>query len=292
MASVIVPNPPVPGERIVDGSGNMTRPWRRFLELLRLRTGGNNDNVNTAAPVGSGQEFYGSTAPSGWVLCDGSAISRTVFSELFGVIGVTYGVGDGSTTFNVPDARGRTLIGAGLGSGLTNRVLASTGGEEDVSLTVANLPGHNHGVTDSGHLHAVTDPGHLHVVTDPGHAHAVTDPGHGHGVTDPGHTHGESSGNFVNDAAGTEYDNTNGDKGTTNANTASSTTGLTVDSNTTGLTVDSATTSLTVDSAITSVTVDSAVTGISTTDTGSTTAHNNMQPFLVVNFIIRTGVSV
>lgn len=86
-----------------------------------------------------------SVAPSGWLLCDGSAISRTTFAVLFNALGTTYGVGNGSTTFNIPDCRGRTLIGAGAGSGLTARARGDAGGEETHPLTVSELASHNHG---------------------------------------------------------------------------------------------------------------------------------------------------
>lgn len=75
--------------------------------------------VDEPAPIGSIQAYGGSTAPQGWLICDGSAVSRTIYSELFSVIGTTYGTGDGSTTFNVPDFRGRTAQGAGTLGGET-----------------------------------------------------------------------------------------------------------------------------------------------------------------------------
>lgn len=66
------------------------------------------------APVGSIQAYGGTTAPWGWLLCQGQAVSRTTYAELFGVIGTSFGEGDGSTTFNVPDLRESTIKGAGL----------------------------------------------------------------------------------------------------------------------------------------------------------------------------------
>jgi microcystin-dependent protein len=67
------------------------------------------------------------------------------------VIGTTFGAGDGSTTFNLPDGRGRTLIGVGLGTGLTQRNLAATGGEENHQLTIAELAAHTHTVASHAH---------------------------------------------------------------------------------------------------------------------------------------------
>lgn len=80
------------------------------------------------------------TIPSDWLLCDGSAISRATYSTLFSLIGTDYGIGDGSTTFNLPDLRGRVVVGSGTGSGLSNRVLAATVGAETHQLSIAELP--------------------------------------------------------------------------------------------------------------------------------------------------------
>lgn len=97
----------------------------------------------TAGPsteTGSLVPFAGATPPSGYLLCDGSAVSRTTYAALFAVIGTDWGPGDGSTTFNVPDLRGRVAVGAGTGSGLTPRSLADTGGSEGVTLTNYQTP--------------------------------------------------------------------------------------------------------------------------------------------------------
>ncbi len=95
-------------------------------------------------PTGTVLDFAGSIAPPGFIICDGAAISRTDYETLFNVIGTTFGIGDGSTTFNLPDARGRTTIGAGQGDGLTNRTLAEKLGSETVALTESQLASHNH----------------------------------------------------------------------------------------------------------------------------------------------------
>jgi len=87
-----------------------------------------------------------SSAPTGWVDCDGSAISRTTFAGLFAVIGTTFGVGDGSTTFNIPDFDGRVPLGAGTGdaSDATAHALADKEGTETHTLSIAEMPAHTH----------------------------------------------------------------------------------------------------------------------------------------------------
>jgi microcystin-dependent protein len=91
------------------------------------------------------QMFAGSTPPAGWLLCDGSAVSRTEYAVLYAAIGDTWGAGDGSTTFNLPDLRGRAPIGAGHGSGLTNRTLGGNVGSETHTLNANQIPAHTHG---------------------------------------------------------------------------------------------------------------------------------------------------
>ena len=85
-------------------------------------------------PIGGITQFGGSTAPAGWLLCDGSPVSRSTYSAVFAVIGTTYGVGDGSTTFNLPDLRNRFPLGAGTAAAGT------TGGNQ----------GHSHTLSDAG----------------------------------------------------------------------------------------------------------------------------------------------
>jgi microcystin-dependent protein len=126
-----------------------------------------------AMPPGFIGDYAGSAAPSGWLLCYGQAVSRTTYAALFGAISTTYGVGDGSTTFNLPDCRGRAILGldnmggsaanritAG-GSGITGTTLGATGGAETVTLTTPQIPSHSHTAT-------VTDPGHTHTITNQG----------------------------------------------------------------------------------------------------------------------------
>lgn len=116
------------------------------------------DPLGTGLPAGSIQLFAGPTPPSGWASCDGSAISRTGYARLFAAIGTTWGVGDGSTTFNLPDLQGRVPVGAGAGAGLTARTLATSAGAETHTLSEANLASHTH----TGPSHRHTGPSHTH----------------------------------------------------------------------------------------------------------------------------------
>ena len=94
-------------------------------------------------PAGVIWDFAGATPPTGWLLCDGSVVSRTTYAALFGVIGTTYGAGDGSSTFNLPNLIGRVTAGAGSGA-LGNRALGSAAGAAETRLSYANMPRHNH----------------------------------------------------------------------------------------------------------------------------------------------------
>lgn len=149
-------------------------------------------------------------------MCDGAAVSRTTYADLFDEIGTTYGSGDGATTFNLPDFRGRRAMGAGTGPGLTTRTRGSSVGAE----TISTVPTHTHNITDPGHSHTAS-------VSDPGHAHQG------------GPTlvfNGVSTTTATNDAGAGEYNN-----GTSQTVTSfTNTTGVTVSivSNTTGVTVN------------------------------------------------------
>lgn len=193
------------------------------------------NTVLALIPSGTILDFAGTAAPTGFLPCDGSAVSRSTYSALFAALSTTWGAGDGSTTFNVPDLRGRAVIGAGTGGGLTARTLGQqTIGEEAHVLTVAELAAHNH---------TITDPGHAHSITDPGHSHST-----GTQVARP--TTGTSA--LYNALDG-------GVPGASGTSTAA-----------------------------TNITISSASTNISTVNSGSGVAHNNMQPSAVVNKIIKT----
>lgn len=94
-------------------------------------------------PAGVIMAWGASSAPANWLICDGSAISRSTYASLFNAIGTTYGTGDGSTTFNLPDLRGRVIVGK---NGATFGTLGATGGVESVTLTAnqSGLRDHTH----------------------------------------------------------------------------------------------------------------------------------------------------
>ena len=96
-------------------------------------------------PIGFNVLFSGpdNKIPTGWMLCDGRAISRTTYSELFDLIGTTYGVGDGSTTFNIPNLKGKVPVGLNIDDEEFD-VLGKTGGEKEHTLIVGEIPAHNH----------------------------------------------------------------------------------------------------------------------------------------------------
>lgn len=90
---------------------------------------------------------------SGWVLCDGRSLNRITYSELYAIIGTTFGSTSG-TTFKLPDCRGKVAGAAGQGLGLTNRAIGDTVGSETRTLNTSNLPSHTHtGTTDSSGSH-------------------------------------------------------------------------------------------------------------------------------------------
>lgn len=161
-------------------------------------------------------DYAGTSAPSGYLACDGSAISRTTYSALFAAIGTTWGAGDGSTTFNLPDLRRRTTIGAGgtAVSGPTNAV-GAVGGEEAHTLTLAELAAHNHGTNESPHTHANT-------LTDPTHSHNW-----GHNNQNGA---GAGAGNYGGTSGGFADATSNSATGVT-INNAAQTTGITIQNN-------------------------------------------------------------
>lgn len=193
--------------------------------------------------------FAGSTVPAGYLPCDGSEVSRTAYAELFTAIGTTYGSGDGGTTFNVPDISGRVVIGV---SGA--HAMASTGGDETVTLQTANLPAHSHSVPKHGHANTIA-------AKTPQLAHTITQP-----------VFKYNSPNSSGNSSGTSKTTCK----TTSTQTASRGTNLAVTAH--------AATACTMSG---SVTNKAAFNSNSTSGGGS--AHSNMQPYIAINYIISTG---
>ena len=152
-----IEKPQVGGYRSTWGS-TLNVALDRLSELLAL-----------ALPVGTIQIYPKTSAPAvtqgsssaggEWKVCDASAISRQTYSDLFGVIGETYGAGDGSSTFNLPDLRCRVPVGYNIQAGLADRgtnAVAQSGGKETHALSVAELASHSHGLDTTTHTHAFT----------------------------------------------------------------------------------------------------------------------------------------
>lgn len=131
---------------------NNQAPWLNDINLNKLQ-----DNVENAItelhaqgvatgdtlPIGSILPFAGSTIPENWLECKGQAVSRTDYAELFSAIGTIWGIGDGSTTFNLPDLQGKVTVGKDEDDTDFDEV-GKTGGEKEHTLTVNEMPTHNH----------------------------------------------------------------------------------------------------------------------------------------------------
>jgi microcystin-dependent protein len=184
-------------------------------------------------PPGIIAPFAGATAPGGWLVADGSAQSRTTFAALFAIVGTTFGAGDGSTTFNLPDLRGRVPVGLDAGQ-VEFDTRGEVGGAKTHTLSSGEIPAHTHTV----------DPPSTGTSTDGSHQHSSPD-----------------GGNFV----------------------------TTIVSNNAGLSVaagGNAASSLTAAAGSHNHSVD--IPSFSSGSTGSGAAHNNLQPYMALKYIIKT----
>jgi len=268
-----IETPTVGGFRNTWG-GTLNTGLSKIDELLAL-----------AMPIGTIQMYPKTTAPVAttnggtWLVCDGSSKVRTDYPELHTLITNTYGTYPSGTTFLLPDLRSRVPVGYNTDtiSGRSTRALALGSGTETHTLTEAQIPLHDHPITDPGHIHPVTDTTHYHIGDQTGGktSEAVL------AITDDGHSH---TAEYVNDwSSGTgtyrlDIDSAGGVDGT--------------------WTSDPANTGITIADHAHSVTTDAKLTGITTTTTNparlTTTdncsygdgSHNIMQPYLVVNYII------
>lgn len=255
-------------------------------------------------------------ARGGFLLCDGSAVSRALYSDLFTEIGVTFGPGDGVTTFNIPDFRSRSPIGVGQGTGLSSYVMGQTAGEENHILTVAELATHTHlqnshnhtqdahTHTQDAHTHTVTDPGHNHTQNSHNHtqdAHTHTQDAHLHSITDPGHTHPYNS--SLSSTGAATYPLGAGPNNTYPHTTGTSSTGITATLNQTA--TNQNTTATNQATTATNISNTTGVTNQNTTATNQNTTatnqattavnqnegggggHNTIHPVLTVVFMIK-----
>jgi microcystin-dependent protein len=202
----------------------------------------------------------------GWLNCDGRLVSTEDYPLLFRV--VQYSFGGSGDQFRLPDMRSRVAGAIGQGTGLTNRTLGDAVGTETHTLTIAEMPSHNHGTNASdtvvGNNLTGLAGGHTHTINDPSHAHAITDPGHTHSYVNQPNEHEVAVSLTTTDTA----DNVN-----INQTTGSSTTGITVNTNTTGITINAV--------------VDHQH---SIATQGGDDPHNNMQPTLFIgNMFIYSG---
>ena len=176
-------------------------------------------------------------------------MSRTDYATLYSVIGDTYGSGDGVTTFNLPDLSGRVVLGAS-----STYTLASTGGEENHVLTSTEIPSHDHVIPSHTHAHTIK----------------ATTPSLSHTITQPAYKYAGVSGS---QGSNTSTQDTNAYSGTSRA--TASRTNLKIS--------DHAAAACTMSGTITDCDA------FDTQDAGSDTAHDNMQPYLTLSYIIATG---
>lgn len=124
----------------------------------------NVSQIKSAVPVGVVLSFAGGVVPSGWMLCYGQAISRNSYASLFSAIGTSFGPGDGSTTFNLPDCRGRVVAGkddmGGVDAGRLSiwgslaKTIGGFFGVQSHTLSLSEIPSHTHTINDPGHVHS------------------------------------------------------------------------------------------------------------------------------------------
>lgn len=208
-------------------------------------------NQQAGVPVGAGALWFTATPPTNFLIADGSSLDTTTYAKLFAVYG--YAFGGSGANFNLPNLTNRFPMGAGT--------LAATGGEATHVLVAGEMPPHAHPIVDVAHTHTAAQPPHVH--PDPGHNHVVNDPTHVHGVQDsfPAGPNFQAGGGFTPGGG----------------NTAPAATGITIQNSGCHL-----------GSVQPAITVDANGTGLSTTENaGGGGAHNNLPPYLSINFIVR-----
>lgn len=221
---------------------------------------------NVTVPVGQITSYAGASAPAGYLLCDGAAVSRTTYSTLFGVISTTYGVGDGSTTFNVPDLVRRVPVGKGASDALGNSDGVAAGSR---SLTHTHtVYKHYHGMGTGAT--AAVDIAHTHSSTDITGTVGGSDGTHSHNIVARESSTASTAGSLMRaSSAGTLNDVTSGTTGSGHGHSFSLTATL--------------------------ASTNKSVTGLIGTVTGGVngnidqpTASTNNNNYLIINYIIKT----
>jgi microcystin-dependent protein len=242
-------------------------------------------STSGGTPAGVISQYAGTAAPAGYLLCQGQSISTTTFADLFAAIGYNYGGSGGS--FNLPNLQNRVPVGRGSG---TFGSLNATGGAETHTLTVNQMPTHTH-VQDS-HNHGQDAHNHSASSGDAGsHAHTAsttTAGSHNHGDSGD-HTHGAYRGINTSRATGTigNLQSTNVSSAIYDTTTSTSHTHTSHAGHTHPVTVnDGGSHSHTV--SVVSATAVNQATTATNQNTGGGAAHNNLQPYIVVNYIIKT----
>lgn len=144
--------PIVDGNFIVTGEGNVFIDYGE--ERIEIISSGGSITGDTL-PIGSITAYGKETAPANWLICDGSAVSRTSYADLFAVIGTKYGEGDGSTTFNLPNLKGRVPVGLDS-SDIDFNTIGKTGGEKKHKLTIEELAKHAHDIHGNTNTYSVS----------------------------------------------------------------------------------------------------------------------------------------
>jgi microcystin-dependent protein len=211
-------------------------------------------NQQAGVPIGSGALWFTATPPANWLICNGASLDTTTYAKLFAVFGYSYG-GSGAN-FLLPNFVNAFPMGAGT--------LAATGGEATHVLTAAEMPAHPHPIVDVTHAHTAQQNPHSHNASQGAHSHNASQDAHSHGgVTVPG---------AVNSLGQAGYNTQTGR----------------TDTQQPAVHIDVQQPPVFIDTQQPAVSVNASGTGLSTTQSaGGGAAHNNLPPFLAINFIVR-----
>ena len=209
--------------------------------------------------------WLASAIPAAHLLLDGSAVSRTTYADLFALWGTNYGVGDGATTFNLPDFQLRIPIGLGVAN-VAYDTLGKLAGAFTHTMDVTEVVAHTHGM--QSHTHAI----------DHGHGHSLSMGNHTHDLGS--HTHGIGGGLFFWVATGGETQSGTGNSASNNTYTATDGPSTNTSGNNSSSTINGGVTSVVGNSG--------APSNNTTTSVGTTTPFSIANPTIVVHFIVKT----